>query len=134
MPSPRLTSGKNFGCGSSREHAPWAIGDFGIRCIIAPSFADIFAGNCVKNGILLVTLDEGTVATLMADADRGGRLTVDLEGQQITRPDGEVLPFTVDPDVRQKLLEGADEISRTMAAIGDIWRFEEAHRQRHPWL
>ncbi len=129
-----LVTGQNFGCGSSREHAPWALLDFGIRCIIAPSFADIFAGNCVKNGILLVTLDEATMATLMEDADQGERLTVDLESQTITRPAGEIIPFEVAPEARETLLAGTDEISETMSQIGAIRSFEEAHRQRCPWL
>ena len=81
-----------------------------------------------------MSLDEAVVATLMADADKGARLTVDLETQGITRPDGQVVPFTLEPDVRETLLEGADEISRTMTSIGEIWAFEEAHRQRHPWV
>lgn len=129
-----LVTGQNFGCGSSREHAPWALLDFGIRCVIAPSFADIFAGNCTKNGILLVTLDEAALAAVMGDAEQGAALTVDLTTQTITRPDGETLPFTVNPDVRDTLLAGVDEITETMNQIAEIWAFEHAHQQRIPWL
>ena len=106
----------NLGCGSSREHAPWALLDFGIRCVIAPSFADIFYNNCFKNGILPIRLPREQCLALMEDASRGenARLTVDLEKQEIHRPDGEVISFEMDPFRRQVLLEGLDDVAQTL--------------------
>jgi 3-isopropylmalate/(R)-2-methylmalate dehydratase small subunit len=118
-----LVAGDNFGCGSSREHAPWALLDFGIRCVIAPNFADIFFNNCFKNGILPIALPEEVCAQLMDDAALGtnARLTVNLEEQVVIRPDGSKIPFSVDPFRKHCLLNGLDDISLTLehaAAIG----------------
>ncbi|MBL8658193.1 MAG: 3-isopropylmalate dehydratase small subunit [Rhodospirillales bacterium] len=130
-----LVAGENFGCGSSREHAPWALLDFGIRCIIAPSFADIFFNNCFKNGILPVVLPRAEVDALMAIAERGGEtLSVDLERQEIACPDGTTIPFDVDPFRKACLLGGLDEIGLTLQKATAIDAFEQEHRTRHPWL
>jgi 3-isopropylmalate/(R)-2-methylmalate dehydratase small subunit len=112
-----LVAGENFGCGSSREHAPWALLDFGIRCVIAPSFADIFHGNCFKNGILPVVLPQEVCEQLMADAALGSnaRITVDLERQVVIRPDGAEIPFEVDEFRKHCLLNGLDDIGLTLA-------------------
>jgi 3-isopropylmalate/(R)-2-methylmalate dehydratase small subunit len=112
-----LVAGENFGCGSSREHAPWALLDFGIRCVIAPSFADIFHGNCFKNGILPVVLPQEVCEQLMADAALGSnaRITVDLERQVVVRPDGADIPFEVDEFRKHCLLNGLDDIGLTLA-------------------
>ena len=130
-----LVGGENFGCGSSREHAPWAIKDFGIRCVIAPSFADIFYNNCFKNGILPVPLPRNQVDILMKDAEKGenARMTVDLEAQTITTSDGEVISFEVDPFQKQCLLDGLDDIALTMARAPDIDAFEVKHSVNQPW-
>ncbi len=130
-----LIAGKNFGCGSSREHAPWALLDFGIRCIIAPSFADIFYENCFKNGILPIVLPQEEVDKLMEDAGRGANavLTVDLENQVITRPDGEEIRFDVDPFKKHCLLNGLDEVGLTLRKVEKIERFEERYSSRFPW-
>jgi 3-isopropylmalate/(R)-2-methylmalate dehydratase small subunit len=111
-----LIGGKNFGCGSSREHAPWALMDFGITCVIAPDFADIFYNNSFKNGMLLIKLPQDQVDQLMVDAGRGSNatVTVDLETQEIRRPDGEVIPFDIDPFKKHCLLNGLDDISLTL--------------------
>ena len=124
--APILIAGKNFGCGSSREHAPWALGDYGFRAIIAPSYADIFYNNCFKNGILPVTLPEETVQTLLdtAKANPGYRLTVDLENQKITDNGVLSLPFEVDPNRRESLLNGWDDIGLTLRHEADITAFE----------
>lgn len=124
----------NLGCGSSREHAPWALLDFGIKCVIAPSFADIFHNNCFKNGILPIKLPRDVCETLMRDAEAGAnaRLTVDLERQVIIRPDGEKVSFEIDPFRRQILLEGLDDISQTLQFGKDITRFEERSSRR--WI
>ena len=131
-----LVAGENFGCGSSREHAPWAIADFGIRCVIAPSFADIFFNNCFKNGILPIALPQDEVDKLMADAENGAnaRLTVDLEAQTITRPDGSTVAFEVDPFRRRCLLEGLDDIGLTMEKAPDIDAYEARAAVSKPWL
>ncbi len=131
-----LVTGANFGCGSSREHAPWALLDFGIRCIVAPSFADIFRNNCLKNGILPITFPEDRVEAFMDDA-RGGEgavFTVDLETQEITRPDGGVVRFDVDPFRKHCLLNGLDEIALTLDKAAAIDAFEAGQRVRQPWL
>jgi 3-isopropylmalate/(R)-2-methylmalate dehydratase small subunit len=119
-----LVSGANFGCGSSREHAPWALLDFGIRCVIAPSFADIFYNNCFKNGVLPITLPEDQVEALMDDARNGENavLTVDLEKQNITRPDGGVVGFDIDPFRKHCLINGLDEIALTLEKADAIRR------------
>ena len=121
-----LVAGDNFGCGSSREHAPWALLDFGIRCVIAPSFADIFFNNCFKNGILPIALPEEVVAKLMDDAALGtnARLTVDLENQMVVRPNGEKIPFEVDPFRKHCLLNGLDDIGLTLEHTAAIDAYE----------
>jgi 3-isopropylmalate/(R)-2-methylmalate dehydratase small subunit len=130
-----LVSGPNFGCGSSREHAPWALKDFGIKAIIAPSFADIFFNNCFKNGILPIVLDAAQVDKLMADAQSANpTLTIDLEAQAITRPDGTTIAFTVEPAYRRALLEGLDEIGLSLQYAQDVDRFEELQYRAQPWL
>ena len=131
-----LVAGENFGCGSSREHAPWALLDFGIRCVIAPSFADIFFNNCFKNGILPVALPQDAVDALMEDAEQGAnaRMTVDLEAQTVTASDGETYSFDVDPFSKRCLLEGLDDIGLTMERVSDIDAFEEKARALRPWM
>ncbi|WP_353979149.1 3-isopropylmalate dehydratase small subunit [Salinicola endophyticus] len=131
-----LLARRNFGCGSSREHAPWALDDFGFRVVIAPSFADIFYNNSFKNGILLITLDEETVERLFqeTEASEGYRLDVDLERQQLTTPSGETIAFEVDPFRKHCLLEGLDDIGLTLEQAGAIRDFEQRHRQAQPWL
>ena len=133
-----LISGENFGCGSSREHAPWALLDFGIRCVIAPSFADIFHANCFKNGILPIMLPRRMVDTLMKDAcdHCTATVTVDLESCEIRRAGNEagLLSFEVDPFRRHCLLNGLDDIGITMQRAADIDRFESGYRAAHPWL
>ena len=131
-----LVAGANFGCGSSREHAPWALSDFGIRCVIAPSFADIFYNNSFKNGMLLVTLPQETIDKLMLDAENGenARLSVDLELQQITRPDGEVISFEIEPFKKHCLLNGLDDIGLTMQKEDKITEFEDSAKVLQPWL
>jgi 3-isopropylmalate/(R)-2-methylmalate dehydratase small subunit len=131
-----LVAGPNFGCGSSREHAPWALLDFGIRCIIAPSFADIFYANCFKNGILPIALPQEICDRLMDDAKKGAnaRLTIDLEAQTITRPDGSTVPFEIDPFRKHSLLNGLDEIGLTEEKNAAITGFEAGNRAAQPWL
>ncbi|MFN3076772.1 MAG: 3-isopropylmalate dehydratase small subunit [Alphaproteobacteria bacterium] len=131
-----LVAGANFGCGSSREHAPWAILDFGIRCIIAPSFADIFYNNCFKNGILPITLPPADVERLLDDAGRGSNatLTVDLAAQEIRGPDGGCLSFSIDPFRKRCLLEGLDDIGLTLSKATMITDFEKGRRRERPWL
>jgi 3-isopropylmalate/(R)-2-methylmalate dehydratase small subunit len=131
-----LIAGENFGCGSSREHAPWALLDFGIRCVIAPSFADIFHTNCFKNGILPIALPKAEVDQLMVDAGRGSnaRLTIDLERQEITRPDGATIAFSIDPFRRHCLLNGLDDIGVTLQQAAAIDRYETAVAGERPWL
>ncbi|MGH6748060.1 MAG: 3-isopropylmalate dehydratase small subunit [Methyloceanibacter sp.] len=130
-----LITGENFGCGSSREHAPWALLDFGIRCIIAPSFADIFYNNCFKNGILPITLPQAEIDKLIDDASRGdnARLTIDLEAQEIRGPDGGVIKFDVDPHRKRCLMEGLDDIGLTMEKSDAIAEFEGKSRTARPW-
>lgn len=125
----------NLGCGSSREHAPWALLDFGIRCVIAPSFADIFYNNCFKNGILPIRLSREQCLALMDDASHGenARLTVDLEKQEIHRPDGEVISFEIDPFRRQVLLEGLDDVAQTLKNHEQSIREFEARPSR-AWI
>ena len=131
-----LVTGENFGCGSSREHAPWAIKDFGIRCVIAPGFADIFHNNCFKNGILPITLPQEQVDILIADAEKGenARITVDLADETVTTSDGRSIPFEVDPFKKHCLLNGLDDIDLTMDKADMIARFEKTAAQQHPWV
>jgi 3-isopropylmalate/(R)-2-methylmalate dehydratase small subunit len=131
-----LVAGDNFGCGSSREHAPWALLDYGIRCIISTSFADIFYNNCFKNGILPIAVAPAELDTLMADAaDRDNPvLTVDLEAKTITRPQGETIRFHIDDFRRDCLLNGLDDIGLTLQKVDKIDAFEAAQRQQQPWL
>lgn len=131
-----LLARRNFGCGSSREHAPWALADYGFRVVIAPSFADIFYNNSFKNGILLITLDEATVDRLFktVEANEGYRLDVDLEQQRITTPEGEILEFEIDAFRKHCLLNGLDDIGLTLQDDAAIREFEQKHRQARPWL
>jgi 3-isopropylmalate/(R)-2-methylmalate dehydratase small subunit len=131
-----LVAGENFGCGSSREHAPWALMDFGIRCVIAPSFADIFYGNCFQNGVLPIKLPAETVALLMDDAQKGAnaRLTIDLAAQTITRPDGSTVSFDIDPFRKHCLLNGLDDIGLTLQKDGAIAAYEAKRRAAEPWI
>ena len=131
-----LVAGDNFGCGSSREHAPWAIRDFGIRCVISTSFADIFFNNCFKNGILPIKLPQEVVDVLMKDAEKGenARMTVDLEAQTVTTSDGEVFAFEVDAFKKHCLLEGLDDISLTLAKGAAIDSFEARTGVERPWV
>jgi 3-isopropylmalate/(R)-2-methylmalate dehydratase small subunit len=131
-----LVTGQNFGCGSSREHAPWALADFGIRCVIATSFADIFYNNCFKNGILPIVLAQDDVDKLMDDANRGSNavVTVDLEKQEIRGPDGGMIKFDVDPFRKQCLLNGWDDIGLTMRHEKAIDAFEAKRRAQSPWM
>ena len=130
-----LVAGDNFGCGSSREHAPWAIADFGIKCVISTSFADIFFNNCFKNGILPVVLPEDQVKVLMSDAEKGANsiIEVDLETQTIASSDGEVFTFDVDPFKKHCLLNGLDDIGLTMEKETDITAYEAKASQLFPW-
>lgn len=131
-----LLSRQNFGCGSSREHAPWALDNYGIRCLIAPSFADIFFNNCFKNGILPIELDEGVVDQLFDDvaANEGYAMDVDLASQQITTPDGSSIAFDVDSFRKHCLLNGLDDIALTLEDAEAIKNFEQGHQQKAPWL
>ncbi|MAH85277.1 MAG: 3-isopropylmalate dehydratase small subunit [Rhodospirillaceae bacterium TMED8] len=131
-----LIAGDNFGCGSSREHAPWAILDFGIRCIISTSFADIFYNNCFKNGILPITVSKEHLDKLMNDAEHGSnaKLSVDLQNQIVMRPDGGKITFNVDPFKRHCLMHGLDDIGLTMENKSKIENFENRKKILHPWL
>lgn len=131
-----LLARKNFGCGSSREHAPWALEDYGFRVIIAPSFADIFFNNCFKNGILPIVLSEEIVDQLFREVEQqeGYQLTVDLEQQVITRPNGDSIGFDVDGFRKHCLLNGLDDIGLTLQHVDAIRAYEEKRRQQAPWL
>ena len=131
-----LVAGANFGCGSSREHAPWALADFGIRCVIASSFADIFYNNCFKNGILPIRLDQAEVDKLLDDAERGANavVSIDLEKQEITGPDGGCIRFDIDPFRKHCLLNGLDDIGLTMQKQQKIEDFETRRKRELPWL
>ena len=131
-----LIAGDNFGCGSSREHAPWAIKDFGIRCIVAPSYADIFYNNCFKNGILPVALPQDQVDVLMKEAEKGAnaRITVDLERQEITASDGQVFGFEIDAFQKHCLINGLDDVALTLEKAAAIDDFEAAATQSRPWV
>jgi 3-isopropylmalate/(R)-2-methylmalate dehydratase small subunit len=130
-----LVTGANFGCGSSREHAPWALLDFGIRCIIAPSFADIFYNNCFKNGILPISLPQAEIDKLIDDASRGAnaRITIDLPAQEIRGPDSGMIKFDIDPFRKRCLIEGIDDIGLTMEKADAIGEFEAKARAHRPW-
>ena len=131
-----LVAGDNFGCGSSREHAPWAIKDFGIRCVIAPSFADIVYNNCFKNGILPIALPKDQVDVLLKDAEKGAnaRMQIDLETQTITTSDGDVFNFEVDAFKKHCLMNGLDDIGLTMEKVGAIDTFEAQVSSQRPWV
>jgi 3-isopropylmalate/(R)-2-methylmalate dehydratase small subunit len=131
-----IVAHENFGCGSSREHAPWALHDFGIRCVIAPSFGDIFYNNSLKNGLLPIRLPRAVCDALIGDAKLGGnaRITIDLERQVVVRPSGEEIPFEIDPFRKHLLLNGLDEIGQTLQHAHAIDRHEAHQRERHPWL
>jgi 3-isopropylmalate/(R)-2-methylmalate dehydratase small subunit len=131
-----LLARENFGCGSSREHAPWALEDYGFRVILAPSFADIFFNNCFKNGLLPIKLDAAIVDGLFkaVDANVGYTLRVDLERQVIATPDGQEIAFEVDAFRKHCLLNGLDDIGLTLQHVGDIQAFEAKHRAAQPWL
>ncbi len=131
-----LVAGDNFGCGSSREHAPWAIKDFGIRCVIAPSFADIFFNNCFKNGILPIALPQETVDILMKDAEKGAnaRMEIDLDAQTITTSDGEIIAFDVDPFKKHCLMQGLDDIGLTLEKKASVDAFEARAAEARPWV
>ena len=130
-----LVAGDNFGCGSSREHAPWALLDFGIRCVISTSFADIFYNNCFKNGILPIALPQEAVDVLMADAKKGenARMTVDLEAQTVTSSDGQSFSFEMDPFRKHCLLNGLDDIGLTLEKAASIDAFEAKNATLRPW-
>ncbi len=131
-----LVAGENFGCGSSREHAPWAIKDFGIKAVIAPSYADIFYNNCFKNGIIPIVLPQEQVDVLMKDAEKGAnaRMTIDLDAQTVTSSDGEVFNFEVDSFKKHCLMNGLDDIGLTMEKASSIETFEKAAEQARPWV
>jgi 3-isopropylmalate/(R)-2-methylmalate dehydratase small subunit len=131
-----LVTGENFGCGSSREHAVWALMDFGFRVVIAPSFSDIFHNNCLKNGMLPVTLPAGAVRSLLDAllAAPGGKLAVDLAGQTVTGPNGDIHAFGVASFAKKCLLEGLDEIALTLTSAAEIDRYEREGKKATPWL
>jgi 3-isopropylmalate/(R)-2-methylmalate dehydratase small subunit len=131
-----LIAGDNFGCGSSREHAPWAIMDFGIRCVVAPSFADIFYNNCFKNGILPIALPQSEIDKLLDDASRGANatITVDLDAQEIRGPDGGVIKFDIDPFRKKCLAEGLDDVGLTLEKGEKIDAYEKTAAVTRAWL
>ena len=131
-----LVPGDNFGCGSSREHAPWALQDFGIRAVIAPSFADIFFGNCYKNGMLPIVLPQEQIDILMADAagDNTRVLTIDLPAQKVIRANGESFSFEINASSKLQLVEGLDEIGQTLQRNSEIAGFEKRQSLSQPWL
>jgi len=129
-----LVAGDNFGCGSSREHAPWSLLDFGFKCIIAPSFADIFYNNCFKNGILPIRLDQKTVDVLMEQANQKKHLTINLKDQLIVLEDGNTIEFQIDPFRKKCLLEGLDDIGLTLQKKEKIDQYEASLKNTHPWI
>jgi len=131
-----LLARDNFGCGSSREHAPWALGDYGIRAIIAPSYADIFFNNCFKNGLLPIVLDRATVDRLLRETEDtpGYRLEIDLAAQTVTTPTGAVFGFEIDAFRKHCLLNGLDDIGLTLQHVAEIEAYEARRRQEAPWL
>jgi len=129
-----LVAGDNFGCGSSREHAPWSLLDFGFKCIIAPSFADIFYNNCFKNGILPIRLDQKTVDVLMDQANQKKQLTINLKDQLIVLEDRNTIEFQIDPFRKKCLLEGLDDIGLTLQKKEKIDQYEASLKNTHPWI
>lgn len=131
-----LLARENFGCGSSREHAVWALEEYGFRCVIAPSFADIFHANCGKNGVLAVQLDAAVVDQLFREVERrqGYRLRVDLGAQTLTAPDGRAIPFSFDAALRERLLQGLDDIGVTLGHAAEIRAYEQRRAKETPWL
>ena len=131
-----IVAGENFGCGSSREHAPWALLDFGIRCVISTSFADIFFNNCFKNGILPIVMPQEVVDVLMSDANKGAnaRMTVDLENQTVTTSDGQSFAFEVDAFKKHCLLNGLDDIGLTLEKVASIKTYEADMNAQRPWV
>ncbi len=131
-----LVAGDNFGCGSSREHAPWALADFGIRCVISTSFADIFYNNCFKNGILPIQVSQDELEKLLDDADRGSNatMTIDLPSQEIKGPDGGTIKFEIDPFRKHCLLNGLDEVGLTLQKADKVESFEDKQKLSQPWL
>ena len=129
-----LIAGDNFGCGSSREHAPWSLLDFGFKCIVAPSFADIFYNNCFKNGILPIRLDQEKVNILMTEAKNKNQLTINLDEQKIILADENVIDFDIDPFRKKCLVEGLDDIGLTLQKKDKISKYEESIKSSHPWI
>ena len=129
-----LIAGDNFGCGSSREHAPWSLLDFGFKCIVAPSFADIFYNNCFKNGILPIHLDQEKVNILMTEAKNKNQLTINLDEQKIILADENVIDFDIDPFRKKCLVEGLDDIGLTLQKKNKISKYEESIKSSHPWI
>ncbi len=129
-----LLTRENFGCGSSREHAPWALEDYGFRAIIAPSFADIFYNNCFKNGLLPIVLDADVVDSLFNEIEPGYQLAIDLEAQTITTPTGRAIPFDIDENRKFRLLNGLDDIALTLQQADKIRAYEAERAKRAPWL
>ncbi len=129
-----LLARENFGCGSSREHAVWALENFGFCCVIAPSFADIFFNNCFKNGVLPIVLKEEEIDLLFEQCAQGAQVTVDLPAQSVGTPGGQSLGFAIDPGRKERLLQGLDDIGLTLAKADTIRDFERTHQQRQPWL
>ena len=129
-----LIAGDNFGCGSSREHAPWSLLDFGFKCIIAPSFADIFYNNCFKNGILPIRLDQAKVNILMTEAKNKNQLTINLDEQKIILANENIVEFDIDPFRKKCLIEGLDDIGLTLQKKDKISKYEESIKLSHPWI
>ncbi|ORU89843.1 MAG: 3-isopropylmalate dehydratase small subunit [Cycloclasticus sp. symbiont of Poecilosclerida sp. M] len=131
-----LVAGDNFGCGSSREHAPWAIADYGFNTIISTSYADIFYNNCFKNGILAIVVDESQLDALMQEinANEGVSFAVDLENQTVTTPAGNGFSFEIDPFRKENMIKGLDDIGLTLKHVDKIGEYEEQHKKRYPWL
>ena len=129
-----LIAGDNFGCGSSREHAPWSLLDFGFKCIVAPSFADIFYNNCFKNGILPIRLDQEKVNILMTEAKNKNQLTINLDEQKIILADENVIEFDIDPFRKKCLIEGLDDIGLTLQKKDKISKYEESIKSSQPWI
>ena len=129
-----LIAGDNFGCGSSREHAPWSLLDFGFKCIVAPSFADIFYNNCFKNGILPIHLDQKKVNILMTEAKNKNQLTINLDEQIIILADENIIEFDIDPFRKKCLIEGLDDIGLTLQKKDKISKYEESIKSSHPWI
>ena len=129
-----LIAGDNFGCGSSREHAPWSLLDFGFKCIVAPSFADIFYNNCFKNGILPIRLDQTKVNILMTEAKNKNQLTINLDEQKIILADENVIEFDIDPFRKKCLIEGLDDIGLTLQKKDKISKYEESIKSSQPWI